>query len=267
LGVVTAAGSGVAGTHQPWGGAQGYPHLPGETALLRVRLLDGFALESNGVTRRLPPAAQRVLAFLSLYDRPLERAYVAGALWLDSSDERAHANLRSALWRLRQYDRELVDASGSSLKLGAAVAVDLRESHRIAHEVLTGGPPAGDSEAHLVALAGDVLPDWYEDWVLFERERHRQLRLRALEVLCELLTATDRLSEALEAGLSAVAGEPLRESAHRALVRVHLATGNASEAVRVYRLYRQVLHEQLGIEPSPLMEELVAGLRVPEACA
>ncbi len=232
--------------------------------MLRVRLLGAFALESDGVPLRLPPAAQRVLAFVSLHDRPLERTYVAGALWLESSDERAHSNLRSALWRLRRHGRELVDTSGSSLRLGEEVAVDLRESHRIAHEVLAGRPLPDDSEAPLVALARDVLPDWYEDFALFERERHRQLRLRALEVLCEQLTAADRTSEALEAGLAAVAGEPLRESAHRALIRVHLATGNAGEAVRVYRLYRRVLLEQIGTEPSPLMEELMAGLRQPE---
>ena len=57
-------------------------------------------------------------------------------------------------------------------------------------------------------------------------------------------------------GLAAVAGEPLRESAYRAIVRVHLADRERGEAVRVYRLYRRVLLEQLGAEPSPLMEEL-----------
>ena len=74
----------------------------------------------------------------------------------------------------------------------------------------------------------------------------------------ERLTGAGRLKEALDVGLAAVAGEPLRESAQRALVRVHLAEGNVGEAIRQYRLYRRLLSEQLGIEPSRLMEDLVA---------
>ena len=238
---------------------------PTETTLLRLRLLGTFVLESDGVPVRLPPAARRVLAFISLHERSLERTYVAGSLWLDSSDERAHANLRSALWRLRRHGRELVDGFGSSLELGGEVAIDLHESRRIAREVLAGSPLPADISTHLAVLTVDLLPDWYEDWVMFERECHRQLRLRALETLCEQLAAADRTDEALEAGLAAVAGEPLRESAYRAIVRVHIAVGNVGEAVRTYRLYRRVLFEQLGTEPSPLMGALIAGLGVPQA--
>jgi DNA-binding SARP family transcriptional activator len=235
-----------------------------ETPLLRLRLLGAFVLECDDAAVDLPPAARRVLAFISLHERPLERMYVAGSLWLDSSDERAHANLRSALWRLRRQGRELVDVSGSSLKLGAEVRIDLHESRRVARDVLSGAPLPADIAPQLAALTVDVLPDWYDDWVMFERERHRQLRLRALEALCEQLAAADRMDEALEAGLAAVAGEPLRESAYRSTVRVHLAVGNVGEAVRLYRLYRRILLEQLGTEPSPLMEGLIAGLRISE---
>jgi DNA-binding SARP family transcriptional activator len=109
-------------------------------------------------------------------------------------------------------------------------------------------------------LGADVLPDWYDDWVLLERERFRQLRIRALDRLCESLAGRRRSAEALEVGLAAVAIEPLRESAHRALVRIHLSDGNACEALRQYGLCRRLLGEQLGIEPSDQMEELVRGL-------
>jgi len=80
--------------------------------------------------------------------------------------------------------------------------------------------------------------------------------LHALDTLCERLTTGGRLEEALEAGLCAVAAEPLRESAHRAVVRVHLEEGNTAEAIRQYRLCRRLLKEQLGVEPSPRMLQL-----------
>ena len=142
------------------------------------------------------------------------------------------------------------------LRLAPRVRVDLREAESLARSELAGR----SSGVPRQSLTLDLLPDWYDDWVLLERERFRQLRLRALESRCTRLTAAGRLDEALEAGLLALAGEPLRESAHRALVRLHLAEGNAAEAVRQFRLCRRLLLEQLGVEPSPLMLDLVAGL-------
>jgi DNA-binding SARP family transcriptional activator len=48
----------------------------------------------------------------------------------------------------------------------------------------------------------------------------------------------------------------LRESAHRALIRVHLAEGNRFEAQRQYDLCRRLLRDRLDIEPSPQLEAL-----------
>jgi DNA-binding SARP family transcriptional activator len=106
----------------------------------------------------------------------------------------------------------------------------------------------------------ELLPGWYDDWVLVERERHRQLSLHALESLCEHLTACGRYGAAVLAGLAAVDREPLRESAHRALIRVHLAEGNAGEAIRRYRLYEGIAARDLGVGPSPMMRSLLRGI-------
>jgi DNA-binding SARP family transcriptional activator len=207
----------------------------------------------------LPLGAQRLVAFVALHERPLQRDYVAGMLWLDTPDTRAAANLRSMLWRIQKRAPGLIDAREHGLRLARDVPLDLRDAERLARRELDGEVdenPARDPSL----FAADLLPDWYEDWVLLERERFRQLRLRALEALCERRLQGGRLNEALEAGLLSLAGEPLRESAHRALVRVHLADGNAVEALRQYRLCRRLLSEQLGIEPTEQMRDLVRGL-------
>lgn len=219
----------------------------------RLTLLGGFGLACNGEPVTVPMSAQRVLAFIALHDHPLQRAYVAGSLWLDSSEARAHANLRSALWRLGRNGRALVGTRDQQLRIGAEVSVDVREIETAIRGMLAGG----DVALSAGSLGADLLPDWYDDWVVLDRERFRQLRLHALEVLCERLTEAGRLGEALDAGLAAVAGEPLRESAHRALVRVHLAEGNTAEALRQYRLFRRLLREQLGLEPSAQIEQLL----------
>jgi DNA-binding SARP family transcriptional activator len=200
-----------------------------------------------------------LVAFFALHDGPVQRGYAAAMLWLDTSDRRAAANLRSTLWRIRQHVPGLIDPGGPRLSLEPDVQVDLREAEQLVRRELNGDG-GDDRPCDPAAFASDLLPGWYDDWVLLERERFRQLRLRALEGLCERHTRAGRLGEALEAGLLSVAGEPLRESAHRALIRVHLADGNVADALRQYGACRRLLYEQLGIEPTRQMRDLVRAL-------
>jgi DNA-binding SARP family transcriptional activator len=95
----------------------------------------------------------------------------------------------------------------------------------------------------------DLLPDWCDEWLLVERERFRNIRIHALETLCERLTAAGRYDLAVESGLAAAAAEPLRESAHRCLIKAHLAEGNRSEAIRQYRRLCELLRSELDVGP------------------
>jgi DNA-binding SARP family transcriptional activator len=226
----------------------------------RLSLLGGFELRCAGQDVAVSRSGQRLLALLALHARPLERLWVAGTLWLDAPEERAGASLRSALWRLPQPGGSaVVEASPTHLRLARDLVVDVRElADRV--ERLESRPDPVDPDLEPSALARDLLPDWYEDWVVLERERLRQLRLHALEALCRRLTQAGRFGAAVQAGLAAVAGEPLRESAHRTLIGAHLAEGNPGEAVRQYHLYRRLLADELAIEPSAAIRELVQPL-------
>jgi DNA-binding SARP family transcriptional activator len=234
-------------------------HGPAE---LRLSLLDGLQLWRNQEVVTLPFAAQRLLAFVALHDRPLLRLYVAGTLWPDAPENRSNGSLRSALWRLRQPGCQLVLATRHYLQLAAVVSVDFREASSAARHLLARPDERELALSLHLAEPRDLLTGWYDDWVLLERERFRQLRLHALETLCDLLTAAGRFGEAIQAGLTAVAGEPLRESAQRSLIRAHLAEGNWCEAVRLYRSFVKLLHDELGLKPSARMNDLVCGLRV-----
>ncbi len=224
--------------------------------LLRLQLLSGFAALLDGEVVDLPLSVQRVVVFLSLQGHPLHRQHVAGTLWPETTDQRASANLRSALWRLNQLGCPFIKATGSRLEIAPDVSVDLHESVARVHQFLRegGNPPERLDERQ---FCFDLLPDWYDDWLIIERERFHQLRLRALECICEALTAKGDYAGALEAALAAIAAEPLRESAHRALIGVHLAEGNRAEAVRQFRLYGQILQEELNLSPSLKMVDLL----------
>jgi DNA-binding SARP family transcriptional activator len=224
---------------------------------ISLSLLEAFELRCDDQLVSLPLSAQRLLAFVALHEHPLVRVYVAGTLWIDASDERAGASLRSSLWRLNRPGHHLVDATTTHLHLAPGIEVDLRRGFALARRLLDGTADTNDLETAEAALVGELLPDWYDDWLVFERERFRQVSLHALEALAERLVRAGQLSRALEAALWAVRSEPLRESAHRALIRVHLAEGNRCEALRQYELCTRLLRARLGVEPSSQLNELL----------
>ena len=229
----------------------------------RVTLLDGFSL-SLGQGSPPPPAealprgVQRLVAHLCLSGRP-PRAAIAGQLWPDVPEDHACASLRSALWRLQRVAPGLVEVSGGAVYLAADVRVDVRELSDWARRVRD--PTAGIDEVEIpdATLGGELLPGWYDDWVLLERERLRQLRLHALEVAAGRLAAAGRPGDALQAAYAAVRAEPLRESAHRTIVRIHLAEGNVAEAVRAHDTFATMLADELGVLPTEHMTRLLAG--------
>lgn len=230
----------------------------GSTPQVQVTLVGTFGVTTSEGAVDLPHSAQRLIAFLALEPRPLPRLQVAGTLWPDVSEERAAGSLRSALWLSRQAGQDAVLSRRTQLELARPVEVDLHQLVAVAHR-LQGDEPVSDMHELATTFDRDLLPDWYDDWVVVWRERWRHLRLHALEALASRLASIGAFTLGVEAGLAAVRAEPLRESAHRALIRVHLSEGNGQEAVRQYQAYRQLLHEEMQLEPSPLMEALVAG--------
>jgi DNA-binding SARP family transcriptional activator len=230
------------------------------TAPARVALLEGFEVTLDGHAVPFPLAVQRLIAFLAVQARPTLRLHVAGVLWPDTPEERASANLRSTLWRHHQAGCRLVKATGQHLALAPDVRVDLRELSVLAHRLLEGSFDPDDLEYGRLCQSGELLADWYDDWVLVERERFRQLRLHALEKLCEEFTRRRLFGLAVQAGVACVAGEPLRESAQRVLIRAYLAEGNRGEAIRQYQAYRGILKTELGLEPTAEMQSLVDSL-------
>jgi DNA-binding SARP family transcriptional activator len=225
-------------------------------------LLGGFRCLIDGRPIAVPRAEQRLLACLALADRPRPRSTIAGQLWPDSSEAHAMGRLRTALWRLRQVDTGLAQGVGEQVGLGGGVRDDVHELTVLAHHFVQAPSDANEQRLIELARAGELLPEWDDDWLAPERERVRQLRLHALERFGERLADEGRFGRAVEVGLALVADDPLRESARRVLIRAHAGEGNLHEALAQYRAYRDVMREELDIEPSPQMEALVLELGI-----
>ncbi|MBO3749214.1 SARP family transcriptional regulator [Streptosporangiaceae bacterium NEAU-GS5] len=220
----------------------------------RLQLFDGFRLEVNGSDIDASTAAQRLLAFLSLHG-PAVRPVVAGTLWGHTTESKALGSLRTTMWRVNHAAPGLVSTEHGRLALAGAITVDATEFGDRASARLRGGREADLPFSDL--RAGVLLPGWYDDWVIFERERLRQLRLHALEAVAVELCARGQYAVALDTAYEAVRDEPLRESARRAVILIHLAEGNFAEALWEFERFRTLLGDQLGVEPSPDLVRLV----------
>jgi DNA-binding SARP family transcriptional activator len=224
---------------------------------VELRLLGGFGLTIGEQALDMTPAAQRLLAFIALTPRGAERSYTAFQLWPEHDERRAKANLRSALWRLGKAPAELIRATKSRLRLAPGVWVDVRDG--IAQVASGGLDSIVEAALPFHALDSDLLPDWYDDWLMIERERLRQFRLGSLEEGARFAIDRAQLGLAIQLALAAVSIDPLRESGHRLVIEAHLANGNRLDAERQLACYRALLRSQVGCEPSDRLAALVAG--------
>jgi DNA-binding SARP family transcriptional activator len=239
-------------------------HVETPTSTPLVRVLGGLSVSCGGRRLAVPPGSRRLLAYLALHPAGVDRRSAAGVLWAEVEDGRAAGNLRSALWRLQQVGCPLVRAEQFSLGLREDVEVDLARLESWATRVLTGSEVAGDLTVDPGPIADlELLPGWYDDWVLAVRGRLQLRMLHALEALSRLLRKAGRPAAAVEAMHVAVLAEPLRESGQRALIEAHQAAGDWLAARRQYNAFRSILRREIGMEPSAELTAVARGNPAP----
>ena len=221
-----------------------------------IRLVGRFSLRRGPQPVKVPIGSARVLAFLALQPSPQPRSYVAGNLWPELSEARARANLRNALWRTQPLGEDLLMCHADTLELGPEVAVDVADVRAGAEAIIAGG--ISQPFPHPEHFGLELLADWSDDWVVFERERLNQLCLHALEALSTHNLRAGNFAGAIDSALLAVKREPLRESAHRAVSRAHIAEGNVASARQQFDRYAALVRAELGIRPSDEFVDLVA---------
>src|SRR5262249_46571809 len=134
-----------------------------------------------------------------------------------------------------------------------AVTTDVGEFETALRRAAT----AGSGRERMLFLAdaaelygGELLPGYYDEWCLMERERLAETYLRTLHELVELLERPGHLDRALGYARRAVSADPLREEAYQDIMRLLAAAGQPALALRHYRELEQRLEEQLGDAPS-----------------
>ena len=201
---------------------------------LRIRLLG--ELEFRLGERPLPPLgsarAASLLAYLLIHRAaPQPRQRVAFLLWPDSSEPQARTNLRHVLYTLRRAlpdaDR-LLDITPRTLRWrpDAPAWLDI--------EAFEAALARDDLRAATALYGGDLLAGAYDEWLHGERERLRGLQVAALDRLAGRLEAAGETAEAIAVAERLLRHDPLREDAHRRLMRLHAARGDRARALRAY---------------------------------
>ncbi len=246
---------------------------------LRIRLFGGFRLSVGDapLPRIATQKARSLLAYLVLNrDRSLHRDVLCGALWGEQSDAEARKALRSALWRIRSVLEPEKADRGAFLRIegdevafpGTADAwVDTAEFEACVSGItpnLDGELPTGQLERLNRAVTlyrGDLLDGMYDDWCFPHREHLRMAHLTAQERLLAHYQARGQWLAALSVGREILRSDALREHVHRRLMVCHVSMGDRPSALRQFEHYRELVREELGVEPLPETMELYRWIR------
>ena len=241
--------------------------------MLQLSLLGSpqITLDGNTVTALASAKSHALLYYLAAMDRPQSRLALAGLLWSNKSDSEARMNLRQALYQLRQVLPDYVKATRQEVQLVRAegLGVDVQLFAAMLKSGLTG-----DMERLQTAVdqyQGDFLAGFFvddapefEEWQLVERERLRSLAIQAMHQLSTHYMQERLVGSGLLVTRRLLEVEPWREESHQLLIRLLAWDGQMSAALAQYEQCRQLLADELGVEPSPETEALVVQIRARE---
>jgi DNA-binding SARP family transcriptional activator len=219
--------------------------------MLETRLLGEFDVRVDGQPVEIPSRpAQSLLAYLVLNpETKHRREKLAGLLWPDSEEANARSNLRHALWRLRK-------AIGDEYFVADKVTIAFKaldDSEIDVYCLDDGALELGVLEELIKAASvygGDLLPGFYESWVVLERERLRSAFEHVVQQLLDLLVEKGSWQEVLEWGERWIALGHVPEPAYRALMIAYSALGDSSGLAAMYQRCCDALRGELGVEPS-----------------
>ena len=228
-----------------------------ERAGLRLKLLGGFEtrLATGAPVTLATRKAQALLAYLAV--RPGHahaRDKLAAFLWGDRGDVQARDSFRHTLVELRKI---LPERPPSLIGEGRAVALDPAsvDVDVVRFESLVKAASIDDLARAAEIYQGDFLEGFvlrepaFDEWLVVERERLRELALGALRRLLAQQTRTGATEATIRTALRLVALDATQEVAHRALMRLYVQQGRRAAALRQYQRCVAVLQRELGAEP------------------
>lgn len=230
-------------------------------AQLEIRLLGSpqFLRDHSPITEFISHKVPALLAYLAVTRRAHSRDKLAALFWGEMPDADAKNNLRQALTNLRKFAENELTITRDSVLCSEGIVLDAQHFSNAVRSASSLDPePASVILTEALHLyKGDFLegfhvrdaPD-FEDWMLAERARLRELALQALHTLTHFHASHGQFTEAITFATRLLAFDPWREEAHRQLMLLQARTGQVSAALTQYETCKKILEKELGVEPS-----------------
>ncbi len=219
---------------------------------------------ANAISKRL----QSLLAYLVLHRQtPQPRQQIAFLLWPDSSEGQARTNLRRSLHTLRQVFPEVgqfitIEAKSLQWRSDTSFWSDITAFEQAVqpaetHALEQSSPEISEvMEAAIGLYRGKLLPDCYDEWIEPERDRLHQLCLRSHMDLMRSLQGQQEYAKVIRYAQQLLRLDPLSETAFAHLIESYAASGDRTQALQAYHRCMTMLREELGLDPSPSIQDL-----------
>jgi DNA-binding SARP family transcriptional activator len=195
---------------------------------------------------------------------------LADALWGEALPTTWEPALRGVVKKARDFLTDLgFDGSSllrtangcSRLDLPHALDVDIERVRRasigVEASLREGRYDDAMSQAEVIRVpSGEFLPGEDASWIDAERSGLRRLRMRALEIISEAARVRGDFGRSAVAAEDVIAADSLNETAHRLLIEAHEAAGDRGRSLRAYERCREVLNDQLGVDPSAQTQDV-----------
>ena len=239
--------------------------------MLEIHLLGHYDVRRDGAPVQIPSRqAQSLLAYLVLTAGTAHRREkLAGLLWPDATEANARAYLRQALWRLRKALHASADDYFTSDEL--SIGFDPGSSFWLDTLALDGRPTQtepnsiGELMLSLDVYRGELLPGFYDDWAMIERDRLQAVFERKARLLLDGLTEARRWPELLDWAERWIALGGAPEPAYRALMRAQAGLGDISGVRAAFQRCEAALSKDLGVPPSAETRALLQALTTASA--
>ncbi|MEZ4557004.1 MAG: BTAD domain-containing putative transcriptional regulator [Caldilineaceae bacterium] len=215
-----------------------------------------------------------LLAYLATTARAHSREHLAGLLWTELPEDNARRNLRHTLTHLRKLLGPQWIQSGATVALNPALpwSVDVHELRRLVQSSQPPAPPQATATSDqrnaqadlgslpqiLTLIRGEFLDDFhvtnalhFDAWLTMQRAEWHRICMRGLETLAAHALSAGRYELGISAAQRQLELEPSCESGHRHMMRLLAITDRRTEALRQFQICREILAEELAVDPAP----------------
>lgn len=238
----------------------------------KIRLLGGVSIvsvEDQDVIDLPGKALELIIYLLLLSQKQYHREQLAALLWPDASASQSRKYLRQALWQIQSQMKSdqirsvlLSDTQWLRLNPEMLIWTDVAHMKYIYNKVKhIPSSDLGPEQYRALQQAsklyqGELLPGWYHNWCMVERERLRSLYLAMMDKMIDYCLAARRYEQGVQHGLVMLHHDITREKTHRRLMRMYYLSGDRSSALRHYQQVESLLAQELQVRPTAATQEL-----------